>query len=102
MEKCLTCILCNGANQGLKPVVHILNKFRAGHKDGAILKKGGPSINRDVSRDQCVINVIMASQTAILYKRISKKSRARVFNTFRAAQKQARYQYSGEFTSVFQ
>ena len=25
----------------------------------AILKKGGPSINRDVSRDQCVINVII-------------------------------------------
>ena len=27
----------------------------------AILKKGGPSINRDVSRDQCVINVIIAN-----------------------------------------
>ena len=35
-------------------------------------------------------SVALASQTAILY------------NTFRAAQKQARYQYSGEFTSVFQ
>ena len=30
------------------------------------------------------------------------KNHAHVFNTFRAAQKQARYQYSGEFTSVFQ
>ena len=76
----------------------------------AILKKGGPSINRDVSRDQCVINVAnvgsksvaLASQTAILYKCISKKNQARVFNTFRAAQKQARYQYSGDFASVFQ
>ena len=34
--------------------------------------------------------------------RLSKKNRARAFNIKRAPQKQARYQYSGKFMSVFQ
>ena len=52
------------------------------------------------SRDQCVINVIIANVGS---KSVALASQtARVFNTLRAAQKQARYQYSGEFISVFQ
>ena len=45
--------------------------------------------------------IVLASQTAILYKR-SKKNCARAFNIKRAPQNQTRYQYSGQFMSVFQ
>ena len=52
-----------------------------------------------------LIKATLAAQTEVLNQpinRLSKKIQARAFNTQRPPQNQARYQYSAEFTSVFQ